>query len=379
MTSAETMKSLLSWIHSKQNPAVCPTRITHAYRRGSGLGSQVMLMANQMLEVIQDGGVYEVEGTTTGYVNPLGCRSCTWSCYVNPLSNCSMSKVVAHETPHGWTSCPAYNESFWTAVGRSLHPPATPGAGIEFYLAGMIQYLLRPSAYLHSHIEHARNRSQLRSGSNCVALHARIGDTKDDRSRVPNPHHPPAAYVAFGLQAAFNGGLTSFFVNSDSPSMVEHITKELRKWGSVHTMPREMFPLLQSASQGREVSQDAGRLQQAQLKQLQARHTPLEQGGHVPDEGAAILAQIILAASCPAYVGSIFSNVNRVAASLRFGYLDRIYDIDGGAWFACGASEEVHKGGPARVPANFVLWNASRFRLMLRTKPCIWTPTNACV
>lgn len=375
MSSAESMRSLLMWIHARQNPEVCPARVAHAYRRGSGLGSQVMLLANQMLEVIQEGGVYEVMNTSVSYVNPFGCHSGTWACYVHPLSDCSKSNAVAHETQKRHVSCAAYNESFWTAVGRSLTPPASPGVGVEFYLAGMIQYLLRPSAYLHSHIVQARNRSQLRDHSDCVALHARAsGETQVDRSRLRNPPHPAAGYAAFARQIAFSGGLTSFFVNSDLPSMVDQISEELRPWGSVYTMPRDMFPLLSSTVKGRETSQDAHRLQ-AQLFSAQARHVPQ---ANLADEGAAMLAQIILAARCPRYIGSLASNVNRVAAGLRLGHLDRIHDIDGGAWFPCTLSQEVQQGGPARLPADFVVWNASEHRAKLQGAPCKWTPINAC-
>ena len=365
------MDALLAWISARQNPAVCPSRLLHARPYGAGLGAQFVLIAGQMMHVLQSGGVYEIADTPTVYANPRVCLNKSFGCYVQRLTSCPPRSTDTHSSKH--VTCVSFNASFWGAVGRSLSPPARRGSGVEFYLGGIMQYILRPSRLLHRRIAIARNRSRIGEDAACVAVHARVGDTKADRSRLPNPPHLARAYAALARQAAYNGQLDSFFVNSDSPTMVREISTELAPWGPVHTMPIQMFSMYKQAAAGHEVAIAVGQKQRA--TQLRANQDENE-----PDEGAALLAQLLISARCPAYVGSVASNLNRLVSGFRIGRWDHpIVDIDGQAWFACGTpGHEVHEGGPAKLPTEFIPWNRSEYVESLRKSPCKWTRTQAC-
>ena len=370
MTSAESMDALLKWIEAKQNPPKSSChQLTHYYRRGSGLGSQLLLMAHQMLEVLQHGGIFEVVHTHTAYANPRVCPGSRWGCYVRPLTHCPVN-ISTDVTVHAHVSCSTYNASFWSSVGLSLSPPARLGSGVEFFLAGIIQYILRPTPFLQHRIAVARNRTGLRAGAACVAVHARLGDTTIDRSRAQGFVHPALGYALLARQLAVNGDLHQYFVNSDSPSLVAEITKHLNVWGVVFTMPADMFPLYSYAAAGHEVALAAARVQGQLQKQ--------QRDEHAADEGAALLAQVILSSGCPAYVASLASNVNRLAAGLRLGRQDRIADMDGGAWFACTTRQDVSAGGPSREPTQFIPFNATHHREQLLLHPCRWTKAHSC-
>lgn len=151
-TQVSTMDLFMRWIEARQNPPACPMRLTHFYRRGSGIGSQILLMANQMLEVLQRGGVFEVSNTSCAYTNPRACGDDSWGCYVQPLTRCPPNAIGDDRPSAHWTKCAFFNESFWANVAASLTSSPSKEAsearlGIEFVLAGITKYLLRPTRW----------------------------------------------------------------------------------------------------------------------------------------------------------------------------------------------------------------------------------------
>lgn len=195
---------------------------------------------------------------------------------------------------------------------------------------------------------------------------------------APAEPHSPAAFATMALQLAYNGALSSFFVNSDAPAVVTRIANYLQKASPsrVYTMPAFMFPLRDDAKRGDEIGLRAWKLQQ----RLAHAETPesWRAVGAAPDEGAAILAQLLIGVECASYIAILSSSLGKVASLLRVGRLDRVVDMDGVGWYSCSPSESAARGGPARQPATFGVWNAGNYSKMMRARPCKWTRENSC-
>ena len=102
----ELRSTFLHLVDELQNPPDCKKASLYVYvptAYSSGIGSQVRMIANSMMQAITLGRTFVVDAATSPYVHPSRCPDRGYNCLFLPLSKCTLADAMA-ELPRNETA-----------------------------------------------------------------------------------------------------------------------------------------------------------------------------------------------------------------------------------------------------------------------------------
>lgn len=338
-----------------QNPAVCDSKtpLMLFQQQRSGLGSQLNVLKDTMLNALAKGHVFSLANYTLVYVNPIRCASSGFECYFEPISNCT--PIDASALPSSRIKCLGNRKDM---TGRELSTALARLTAIEHMVplgrelsstwlrAQLMQYVMRPNAQLLANIVRMEKLLGFDASvyETALAVHVRHGD-KSSEAKL----HSFEEYMnRIGYIHAGNGGISTIFLGSDDQNATERMQGLLdSSRPRMHdirlvVMPPDMFVTSSSEYLARQRRPSKN----ARKQVISFYHKLGPDLSAELDEGMALLTQIFIMVRCRFVVGTFSSNIGQLIYLLRHGgRFEHFHDMDGAPFYPCGSDYKWPFGG----------------------------------
>lgn len=328
-----------------------------------GLGATLRILVKQLLVAVSKGHVLAIgRPAAFQYPNPAWCPGQGLDCYLRPLSACDgLSRTKGQDgviwTIPGWDAMKCEPAATFTAADyRSLGRRAGVGehAGVwwEAQFTAFVWRLSRAQERLVADLQ------ALGVGPATLSLHIRHGDRG-----LPAGHTTAEVLRA---ACALPGSFDQVLLSSDDPAAQADVARGLENCSAaarpgrapaVVQLPRSCFevPLgLTSTKHGKVGAATTSKVVGSHHAAAKATGGPrcVEHSSALqctlPDEGAALVAQIELARRAGAHIGTFFSNIDRFQYMLAYadGHEERVMDSGGLEYHDCAlyVISAVHAG-----------------------------------
>ena len=382
------------FLWQRQYPADCGAVVGAMARQdyfyALGLGAQMVSLKFNFVQALLQKQVYYFP--TSHYVNPLRCASRSFDCYFERPTNCTRAQHRRFENVkiHWCFDLPRKRLSRLAGL-EGLHSKA-------WYHAQLAAFLFRPNRELralgHELLENmegtlpggggsgggrgadgssgsggevavgrVRGATGGANSSQCVAMHIRRTDkhTEDHRTAQRSFADFAQTYKAWGYWG-YSGAATGLraFLGSEDKKTFSAMPPLLRPFGA-YWIPSSYFVMDMSAKnkfvnirQGNErLGELYGSLEDAAKATSGGKGVGAAAGGggsaaavaaSQKDEGAVLIAQMLLMSGCEALIASFSSNVAILVHDLMYaravsrGQMTHAIDVNGRVYCGCGAS-----------------------------------------
>ena len=260
--------AFLKYIEQLQHPADCrhaPLYVFLPTPYTSGLGSQLHIIANSMLQAISLRRTFVLDAATSAYVSPRRCRNRTYDCIFERASSCTLDDAFAdpvingtdgrealptsvgdlrraiasaEEPPRvvsGRASCFKFEREALAAtlppeVGDLGAPELGPPPEVGWYVRQVAGYLSRPNRQTRAIIDELGSNLSLSTtggsgtsvGAGYIGVHIRRGD-KNSEAVI----HNTSVYARAVAAAARRHGVRRVLLASDDSEPFERLPRLL--------------------------------------------------------------------------------------------------------------------------------------------------------